>query len=493
MSPKLNGLQAPSSPSANMGWILIGRLIEGLATMTLLALLARHGGSSVTGAYNGARAIGLLALAGAEFGLSRYTIQTYARRPEDYQKLFGVLLSIRTVIYLIAGAILLAVSEKVGNDGTSSVIVPAFFLLGFWFVSIAELFLDTIRAGENSRIPIVIGVGQRLLYVVAGGYGILARRGLDWLAACFVIANASYLVVCVLLVVRSRGRFQWTTSRARVKPILTGISPFIIVTILGALNTRVDVFIIYRFSSESQVGAYGATVYLVEAILLFAYAVLSAALPNLSRLYHGAEEAFRDGATATMKLLFLVSSAFLVAVTTGATDLLNFLYGAEFRDYAPLLNIIGLAAVALSLNAFMTVLFQAADRPRRACALMAALLGIHLVLSIILVPQYGAYGALLALLISEGVILLIQIALGARFLRGRRLLVGLIKGVLACGGMLAVLICLDSLHVLVRFVAGFSVLCVLVIGMRFFDHPEIKWLRTTAGATLSSDNRDSST
>jgi len=486
----IHKVSAPCSPSANMSWILVGRLTDGLMTLALIVLIARYGGSNLTGAYYGARSIGLLALTCAEFGLSRYIVQTFSRKPGEYHKLFGMLLWVRTIAYVITATILLLIAKQISNETNLAIIVPA-FILGFMFVSIAELFLDTIRAEENYQIPVVLGAGQKILYVIAGGGGVLMGWGLSWIAGCLVFATAIYMLICVLLVTRSRGIFGWKFSRKLLKPMYAGISPFVVVTILGALNTRADIFVLYRFSTESQVGAYSTTAYLVEALLLLVFAVISSCLPNLSKLFHGAKESFLYGVAATMKLLVVLSLAFMAVAEVCAGDLLEYLYGAEFREFTPLLEIMGYTVVAISINTFMTMLFQAAGQSRRAGLIVAVLVVLHFALSVLLVPKYGALGAVMGLLISEYVVMVVQLSLGRALLPGRRLLVGITKGAFACVGMMVFLVLSEPLNVLVRLIAGFFVFCVFAILLRLFDRPEIKWLRTTAGTTVTGGNQAS--
>jgi O-antigen/teichoic acid export membrane protein len=478
-----NKMNSPIPPYRNISWILVGRFIEGVTTMALIATLARAGGSSVAGTYYGARSIGLLALACAELGLSRFTIQSLARHPDQYRSIFANLLVIRVVAYILVGSVIYFSTTLKSSDSATSLAIFA-FVCGFLFISVAELFLDTFRANENLRLPTFISIAQRLLYVTVGGGGYLLGYGINWVLSWFVISSVGYAALSINLAWRCHGRFGGINLSRSIRSLIAQIGPFTIATILGAINARVGVILLYRLSDEDQIGYFGVTMYLVEALMLFAYAIIAASFPNLSRLYKDNYNTFLSGSSAIMKVLLFIGLAFFGTVTIAADDLVTFLYGEKLAQAAPLMRIAGCAAIAMLLNAFMIMVFQTVDRPRRAAMFMACLLVTNVSISLLLVPRYGAQGAFIGLAIAEWLLLILQVAFVKQVLQLRRIMTVLWKLVLASAGMIAIVFMLEAISIPLRLLFAVVAFCFIAAFLRIFDKSELRWLRATAASSI---------
>jgi len=281
-----------------------------------------------------------------------------------------------------------------------------------------ELRPVTFAALNTARPLIVLGISLPLVIEGHGASGVLAGT-----AGGTVLAAAIGLVA-------SRRSFAFTFSREDVRGMIGLGRLFIPIVAAFWVIQNVDLLILSKFASHTDVGLYraasrigGGLSYLVSAFLM-AWAPL-----RLTPLFAAAEESAGQSRLASLTTTYfalLCFGALLVLIV--AADALIRVAGPEYREAAPLIPLLGLAFLAS--GAFI-VIYRGVRMPgrRRAYPRMAVLSAVaFLVAAFALTPPFGAYGAAVAPTIgfaagSVGLLLLARRAGYAPF-DWRRILVG---------------------------------------------------------------------
>jgi len=162
----------------------------------------------------------------------------------------------------------------------------------------------------------------------------------------------------------------------------------------------IDIVILQLFRTASEVGLYSASFRLI-GLFVAAISVLNMAMfPMLAAEYGKNEVMF--GKLLKLHLLSALGIAFLLLVVALPTVslLVNISYGSQYLGSVSFLRILIIAASVLTLNGAISQPLLASGHEAAVFKqiLLTALLNV--VLNLILIPHFGAYGAALTYLIS---------------------------------------------------------------------------------------------
>ncbi len=194
-------------------------------------------------------------------------------------------------------------------------------------------------------------------------------------------------------------------------------TPIGVMTVLVILYARLGLLALDRTHGAGAVGTYAVAVRLVEFLPLLAGAVSGSVYVAMAQLF--AEKRV----VAAQEHFGVIYRHVVVAAATGALTLIlagRTLLGAirpEFVAAWATLSIMASAAVCMFANQLTAAILLAEGRGPSIMKVAAWNLGVNATLVVLLVPRFGAVGAALALLGTEGLNTLIQSYLVRAWLR----------------------------------------------------------------------------
>ena len=191
---------------------------------------------------------------------------------------------------------------------------------------------------------------------------------------------------------RERGR-QAERVGMRLWSLLRAAFPFALAAVFAALQTRVVFYFLER--SVSEAGYFSAANRFVEAARLVPNALFGALFPMIgSTAIHAAFQR----ATWGLAAFGLIAG---LGFTVIAPFLLTFVFGESFAAAVPTLILLGWSLAFVALRGVKTIYWYAHKREQFVNAVNALAVVLIIILSVGLIPQYGAVGAALATLITE--------------------------------------------------------------------------------------------
>jgi O-antigen/teichoic acid export membrane protein len=235
---------------------------------------------------------------------------------------------------------------------------------------------------------VVVVVATAIALGVGGGLtGVFAAQGLAWLVTLAV--------------------FGWTWRRT-VHPsdqhidaasMVRASVPFAGFVAFAALQERVDILILDAVRGPEDVGIYrGATLFLIN-IPIVARIVSTAAYPSLATKRDPTELGH------ILRLLLAVGAAFAVGGWLVGPSLVHAALGDVYVASGPLLALgaLGLPIVFLRIGCSLGLLTLDAERTRFAGMAVAA--AVNVVLNLLIIPIYGATGAMATTIACEALLL----------------------------------------------------------------------------------------
>ncbi|HHT9125765.1 MAG TPA: flippase [Candidatus Brocadiia bacterium] len=199
--------------------------------------------------------------------------------------------------------------------------------------------------------------------------------------------------------------------------------PFAVTAVVGVIYFKLDVVLLYYISGKGEAGLYSAITRLIESAKMFPMAYVGTLYPLMAAAvaYHSSPVA-RDPSLGTrftsdkqqatsdcLRHIFAHSARnlLLFALTASAifyvfSDMLvNITFGSNFSASIPMLKYFSWILIPTVINGLGgTYLFSLGYEGRVARIIVGGIL-LNVLTNLILIPIYGAYGAIIALYFSE--------------------------------------------------------------------------------------------
>ena len=168
--------------------------------------------------------------------------------------------------------------------------------------------------------------------------------------------------------------------------------PFALAAVLAAMQMRLSIILLERFTDTGEVGAYAAALRFFDGGRMVPNALFGALLPALSQLTLQAD-VFRQTFARANGLLILYSITFGLGCLLLASWLIDLTFGPDFASAAGVLTLLGWSMLPLTLRHARTLYWFAHGQEAFVNRVTAITLVLQFLLSLWLISEYGAMGA----------------------------------------------------------------------------------------------------
>ncbi len=195
--------------------------------------------------------------------------------------------------------------------------------------------------------------------------------------------------------------------------------PIAAALVLDLILSAADRFLIALFLGEASVGEYAAGYGVADktVLLLCAWAAMAGSPLVMAAYERGGKDAARDEARGLIRTLFLIGIPAATGLALVAQPLAEALIGEDVRAGA--MQIIPWIAFAGLLNGlliyYFSEAFQLAHKTKERALLMLIPAGANILLNLILIPQMGLMGAVIATVASYALGIAVLASFGRRF------------------------------------------------------------------------------
>jgi O-antigen/teichoic acid export membrane protein len=358
-----------------------------------------------------------------DWGHGGYIVREAARRPERAGDLMGTASALRAAGALLACPIVVATAWALGYDVFTRVLAGAMVLAllpQYLGLSFGWAFRASERMGHDALLNVLFK-----LALLIGSVSCLALGGhLPGLVFTSLVAGCLIWVVGLLMYKRLHlPRLSVTVSTAR--ELLRDGAPMFAMTLAIAIEPFINANILYKLSSPTVVGWYGAA-WTIGGTLVAPATVLGMAMyPRLSAVAGDAAE-FRRTFDASFRPLFLVAVLGAVGTWLFAEVPVAIVYSLE--KYGPTADILR-AFAPLLLLMYVAILLSmavvAAGKAGRLAGMKVVAVLLTTALVFVLVPLCqerlgnGGIGVMVAMLGGELMMVVASWFLLREFIDGR--------------------------------------------------------------------------
>jgi O-antigen/teichoic acid export membrane protein len=273
------------------------------------------------------------------------------------------------------------------------------------------------------------------------------------LAAAYLVAALVHLYLVSSAFLRGHPfRFQASFCVYHLR----AVAPFLLISLVSILDTQLSPIILSVFSSEAEVGIYGAALTVVNVLNLMPQAYRVAVFPLLSRTSAQSEGQLESVYARSLRYMLLASLPLAVGGIVLSSKIIAFLYEPAFSAAASVLPILLLAWLLGAINVVNTRVLIATHHQSWCAVNLSLGLGVNLGGSLLYVPRLGMLAAAGARLVASTGILAGTSAGVARF-------VGAVRDRMVVKPVLAAAVMAGVVHLVATW-TGFHVVVVASIG-----------------------------
>lgn len=358
--------------------------------------------------------------------------------------IFGLLGLVATVTELgigrIAVAGILEDRDPGAFAGTYVLLRGALGLLGY-IVAVGAVVLggysgDIVRATAVAGLVLVVATPAHAYVAVFQAHqrlrlmtpaAILGQLGQVGLTAAIAASGGSVLVfaipavVCEVVILlwyqqlarrllQLRYRVRWSVWVALVREAI----PLAIGGALATVYYRIDSVMLSKLDTFSSVGIYGVAYKFVDIVHFVTSAMMLATMPVLVQAWPNRPRQFAESFRRAFTVLLLVGTLVVVEFVLFAQPVIELLYGPEYRDAAGAASLVVGAECFAFFGSLAFTTLVAVGRHRLYPVVALAGVAVNVGLNLLLIPGRSFYGAALATLVTE---LVVVVLLWATLLR----------------------------------------------------------------------------
>lgn len=409
---------------------LTGYLVGQIATKALylggIIAATRATGPTGWGILTAALSVGFILITGVNLGLNPYLTREVAARKHPTEQLTLAASRYRLgssiAFAVVVPTVLLTTIRDVGF--LVAALVTGYLLFDSW----SKYVYAVLRGASVTRYEVLGSIVEKSLFAVVALLALASAR--SSLAVAVVASGLVFSTLVNLALGCSGARKALAHSVIPVGRLLTsmrsqeswrhdfdhirGATAFLFMAIFSTVYFRLDAYMLATMKGNDAAGFYGAAYRLIEGFLFAPAGILAVYTPLLVSALNKApnEAGGHNKAEVVSKvagLQFAVVGLVGVGLMLEHEWLINTLYGDRFTPSGRLLLWLGPAFLIMGLNYWFGGLLTSGYRQN--ALLKSAIVGVvvNIVLNLLLIPRYGAWGAVVATVITEGVVSLLML------------------------------------------------------------------------------------
>lgn len=384
----------------NSVWLFAERLVQMAVALVITTWIARSLGPLDFGKLSYATTFIAFFLAASTLSLDGLIVRDASKAPDKASSILGSAYAVRftagSLAWISATAIYLVSFPHVTENFWilvligSTLVTQAFQVVDLWF---------------QSQYKAYLGVSARLMALFLSAAIKVALIAFSAPVLLFALAQGieSLLIAISLLIVYKKHPCEtklmadWTTIRS----LLTNGWPLALSGVGITIYMKIDQFAVGSILGQEALGIYASAIPIVQGLAVLPTVISSIAFPRLVRLRRDNNAAYKKRAAELVRYTALGSLIICIIISEASPLIIHLLYGNKFEAAAPILSLMVFNNFFVSIGAILGVfgLNESLQKISLLATSVAATSAI--ILSSILIPNFGLYGAAYAALVSN--------------------------------------------------------------------------------------------
>jgi len=385
----------------NISIIIVGRLLSKFASVAAMIYLSRYLGSARLGKYSVAYAYLYFFNILTSLGIDSIVVREISKDNSKADKLLGNSITMKLVLSLFTVGVSWVIVAFIDypSDVSLLIYVASFSLLSSSFQT---LYQGIFQVYLDMKYPVLVMVVMNFLLAGLTAWLIVLKAQLISFVVLRLIVGFPGLIALILL---------WALSHKYVRPrpqidlslwkeLLYKSWPIALTSVFTTIYFRIDQIMLFKMVGENAVGYYSAAVRLTEFLNVIPGAFMVSVFPLFSKYFVTSGEKLDKAYKLSFKCMTTIITPIAMGTTILAKPIIEAVYGHQFYDAFPVLQILIWSQITVSIGAVMTPLIISVDLQKLIPVKTFPLALVNVLLNFILIPRYGIVGAAIASTIS---------------------------------------------------------------------------------------------
>ena len=466
---------------ANMSWLLVSQIITSVCAFIWTIITARYLGVSDYGLFGTAVSFSSLFGVCADLGVTTYitrAISTDFNREKKYlSNAIGVKLFL-SIFYLIVVSLALFI---LGWDNYAPSICFLFALESV-FMSFQNVMYSSFQAHEMMKYEAITNTLINVLTFICIMAITFTNYGLWGVTFVYILVNVIGLVYVVLALSKKIIVPKPSFDFKFYKKLILGGLPFALTGLFYTIYYSIDMVMLTQFVGTYATGLYNSSYKLISVLTLFYGIYTAVVFPVMSKLFKQDGNLLHFSFVKSIKYLSMVTIPIAVATCFYGGDIISLCYGNQYDGAGDVLKILIWTVCFLFINGTCSMILNASHKEFAVTKIYLIAAIFNAGLNLVLIPHFSVHGASLATVISEILILVLELYKIHKIdqLPGKHFGFDILK-IVVCSAILGVVLDVLSLDLWLAIPVGIVVYFIAIVFVRTFDDQDKAIFRQIVG------------
>lgn len=484
----MSSVQLPSAPVSstdqqlgarvfgNAGILVGAQVVSKLLGAVLVIVAARLLGVADYGLYTFAITFGLIFGLLAAFGLAQFVTREVARDLSRTGQTLGSILVLEAALTVVT-ALAMVITLRVLRYPSDRLWIVLIVGLTMVLNSVLNVITAFFRAHQRMELEAATRIAFSVLNLALSLAVLLAGYGIMPLALVQLAAFIAALALAVFLVGRHLARPVFSPHWRVYRRLLLAGLPFALSSIFIFVYDGTATIFLSLFHGDFVTGLYSGAANFVRIFGILPASLVAAVLPAMSQLWPGSSSAWLTLFRRSLKYLLIAALPVAVGLALVSEELVLLVLGQEYAGSASILRLVAWLIIFVFLNHGLTTGLISIDRERTYLRIVGLALVVNGVANLLLIPGWAAQGAVASSLLTEGMILVVQVFVLSKAGLSTRLTRLALKPLASVAIMAAAVILVRELGLAAEILVGSAVYIGAILALRAFEADEIEQAR----------------
>lgn len=392
---------------ANMSWLMVSQILTSICAFFWTILTAQYLGPSKYGIFGTAVSVASIFGVFATFGVFTYLVRAISTDFENEDKYLSNTLTLKIFLAFLYIALILITLLVLGWN-RYVIGICLLFALEYLIKTYHDVFFSSFQAHEKMKYQAITNIIVTICTLVGIVLVTFSDWGLRGISLVYILANFIALIYAVYALRKNIIKFSLSFDFAFYKVLLKAGIPFALTGLFYTIYYSIDLTMLTHLTSTYQTGLYNSAYKLINVLTLFYTIYTAVVFPVMTKLFKDEKDLLNLSFVKSIKYLTLATLPIAVFTLFYGYDLIA-IYGSEYTEAGGVLKILIWTVCFLFINGACTMILNASHKEYSVTKIYSIAAIFNVVLNLILIPKYSVYGAAIATVISEILILILEL------------------------------------------------------------------------------------
>jgi O-antigen/teichoic acid export membrane protein len=374
--------------------LFFAKMFEKGIMFLFFMILAQTFGKEVFGEFSYYFTIATLLFVLFDLGGEFYQIREFSKA--ERLKNFNTIFLIKSAIFLI----IFATTFIINNN------IYLLLLLGSYYLdSIISIFRSSLYKNGYYILESKFTIIEKSIFITIVFANILSIQNILVMYFAFLLSKFIY----ILILSKKFYKFKYILKTKRLfdlnfaKYYLTNAWSYVLHALLVVVFVQIDIIMLKQMNiSFGEIGLYSAAVKIYMTVIIFADVLFKLYYPLVAKyVQNGEQETLKKLVLKIQDTNLFFSIYFAIIIMLFAPEIISLAFGEEFVESSKMLILLSIIIIfRFSMYTYTAILSSSNLNHIKLYTSLACVVN-NIVLNYILIPIYGVYGAIIATIVTE--------------------------------------------------------------------------------------------